>query len=41
MIKLISIGKPEKSIGSFAERIKKMMTVAFGQSKLFREPYQD
>jgi len=38
MIKLISIGKPENRLDHLPERIKKMMTVAFGQSKLFREP---
>ncbi|MCX6121298.1 MAG: (Fe-S)-binding protein [Ignavibacteriales bacterium] len=38
MIKLISIGMPENRLDHLWERFKKMMTVAFGQSKLFREP---
>jgi Fe-S oxidoreductase len=38
MIKLISIGKPENRLDHFSQRFKKMMTVAIGQSKLFREP---
>ncbi len=38
MIKLISIGKPENRLDHLSERFKRMMTVAFGQSKLFREP---
>ena len=38
MIKLISIGKPENRLDHLSERFKKMMTVAIGQSKLFREP---
>jgi Fe-S oxidoreductase len=38
MIKLISIGKPENRMDHPWKRFQKMMTVAFGQSKLFREP---
>ncbi len=38
MIRLISIGKPENRLDHLSERFKRMMTVAFGQSKLFREP---
>jgi Fe-S oxidoreductase len=38
MIKLISIGKPENRMDHLSERLKKMMTVAIGQSKLFRDP---
>jgi Fe-S oxidoreductase len=38
MIKLISLGKPENRMDHLSERFKKMMTVAIGQSKLFREP---
>ncbi|MGD1046201.1 MAG: (Fe-S)-binding protein [Bacteroidota bacterium] len=38
MRKLISIGKPENRLDHLSQRFKKMMTVAFGQSKLFREP---
>jgi Fe-S oxidoreductase len=38
MIALISIGKPENRLDHLWERFKKMMVVAIGQSKLFREP---
>ncbi len=38
MIILISIGKSENRLDHFLERFKKVLTVAFGQSKLFREP---
>jgi Fe-S oxidoreductase len=38
MIHLISIGKPENRFDHLPERFKKMMAVAFGQVKLFREP---
>ena len=38
MITLISIGKPENRLDHLWERFKKMMMVAIGQTKLFREP---
>jgi Fe-S oxidoreductase len=38
MIALISIGKPENRLDHIWERIKKMLAVALGQTKLFREP---
>jgi Fe-S oxidoreductase len=38
MIALISIGKPENRLDHLWERFKKMMMVAIGQTKLFREP---
>ena len=38
MIILISIGKSENRLDHLLERFKKVLTVAFGQSKLFREP---
>ncbi len=38
MIALIAMGKPENRWDKPGERLKNMMTVAFGQSKLFREP---
>jgi Fe-S oxidoreductase len=38
MIAMISIGKPEGRLNNIWERFKKMMGVAIGQSKLFREP---
>ena len=38
MIKLISIGKPENRLDHSWKRFKKMLSVAIGQSKLFREP---
>ncbi len=38
MIALISIGKPENRLDCLWERFKKMMMVAIGQTKLFREP---
>jgi hypothetical protein len=38
MIELISIGKPENRLDHLPQRFKKMLTVAIGQSKLFREP---
>ncbi|MGA3287889.1 MAG: heterodisulfide reductase-related iron-sulfur binding cluster [Bacteroidota bacterium] len=38
MIALISIGKPENRLNRLWERFKKMMVVAIGQTKLFREP---
>jgi Fe-S oxidoreductase len=38
MIAFISIGKPENRMDHLWMRLKKMMTVAFGQAKLFREP---
>ena len=38
MIALISIGKPENRLDHLWERFKKMMIVAIGQTKLFREP---
>jgi len=38
MIRLISIGKPENRMDQLPKRLKKMMGVAIGQSKLFREP---
>jgi Fe-S oxidoreductase len=38
MIALISIGKPENRLDQLWERFKKMMTIALGQTKLFREP---
>ncbi len=38
MIAFISIGKPEDRLDHLWTRLKKMMSVAIGQSKLFREP---
>jgi len=38
MIALISIGKSENRLDHLWKRFKKMMSVAIGQSKLFREP---
>ncbi|RPI04813.1 MAG: (Fe-S)-binding protein [Ignavibacteriae bacterium] len=38
MIKLIALGKPENRLDHLWERLKKMIAVALGQSKLFREP---
>ena len=38
MIALISIGKPENRMDHLWKRFKKMMLVAIGQTKLFREP---
>jgi Fe-S oxidoreductase len=38
MIALISIGKPENRLDHLWDRFKKMMMVAIGQTKLFREP---
>ena len=38
MIELISIGKPENRLDHLPQRFKKMLSVAIGQSKLFREP---
>ena len=38
MIALISIGRPEYRLDHLWERFKKMMMVAIGQTKLFREP---
>ena len=38
MIQMISIGRPENRFDHLSERLKKMITVAIGQSKLFREP---
>jgi Fe-S oxidoreductase len=38
MIDFISIGKPENRLDHLWARFKKMMVVAIGQSKLFREP---
>ncbi len=38
MVALISIGKPENRLDQLGIRIKKMLTVALGQTKLFREP---
>ena len=38
MIKLISIGMPDNRLDHLWKRLKKTMCVAFGQSKLLREP---
>jgi Fe-S oxidoreductase len=38
MIAFISIGKPDNRLDNYGERLKKMMAVALGQTKLFREP---
>jgi Fe-S oxidoreductase len=38
MIALISIGKPEDRLDHIGKRFKKMLAVAIGQTKLFREP---
>jgi Fe-S oxidoreductase len=38
MIALISIGKPENRLDQLWKRFKNMMTIAIGQTKLFREP---
>jgi Fe-S oxidoreductase len=38
MIRFISMGKPENRLDHPWQRFKRMMTVALGQTKLFREP---
>ena len=38
MIRFISIGKPENRFDHPWQRVRRMMTVALGQTKLFREP---
>jgi Fe-S oxidoreductase len=38
MIQLIAIGKPENRLDHISQRLKNLITVALGQSKLFREP---
>jgi heterodisulfide reductase subunit C len=38
MVRMISIGKPEKRMDNLFRRFRKTMAVAIGQSKLFREP---
>jgi Fe-S oxidoreductase len=38
MIRLISIGKTENRLDHVSQRLKKMLTVAIGQTKLFRDP---
>jgi len=36
MIQLIAIGKPENRLDHISQRLKNLITVALGQSKLFR-----
>jgi Fe-S oxidoreductase len=38
MIQLLAIGKPDNRLDHISQRLKKLLTVALGQSKLFREP---
>ncbi len=38
LILYLKIGKPEKRAGNVSERLKNVMTIAFGQLKLLREP---
>jgi Fe-S oxidoreductase len=38
LIKALSIGKPENRFGEVGRRIRNVLVVAFGQSKLLREP---
>jgi len=38
LIRYLKVGKPEARTDRPLERLKQVLTVAFGQSKLFREP---
>jgi Fe-S oxidoreductase len=38
LIKALSIGKPDDRFGQIGQRIRNVLVVAFGQSKLLREP---
>ncbi len=38
LIRYLQVGKPENRFGNIGERIKNVMVVAIGQSKLMREP---